>query len=105
MVGETLLQTCRRYAIPIDGYCNGFDRGIVRIYGRGAWCALCQMDISPKYFHLIPAFDVKEEEAHWRFRTITPTSRLGCCIWIRPEFDGMVVNIPPSLMFPHHRED
>merc|ERR1719242_2563745 len=34
VVGETLLQCCRRYLIPIDGYCNGFDRGIVRIYGK-----------------------------------------------------------------------
>merc|ERR1712190_193967 len=103
MVGETLLQCCRRYLIPIDGYCNGFDRGIVRIYGRGPWCHLCQMDISPKFFHLIPPFDWRERLAFINFRHLTPTSRLGCCVWIRPEFDGMLINIPVSIPNPYGR--
>eukprot|EP00484_Ammonia_sp_Unknown_P020983 CAMPEP_0197031754 /NCGR_PEP_ID=MMETSP1384-20130603/10653_1 /TAXON_ID=29189 /ORGANISM="Ammonia sp." /LENGTH=459 /DNA_ID=CAMNT_0042461325 /DNA_START=28 /DNA_END=1407 /DNA_ORIENTATION=+ len=103
MVGETLLQCCRRYLIPIDGYCNGSDRGIVRIYGKGAWCHLCQMDISPKFFHLIPPFDWRERAAFVNFRHITPTSRLGCCIWIRPDFDGMSINIPVSIPNPYGR--
>ena len=125
MVGETLLQACRRYLIPIDGYCNSYDRGHVRIYGHGAFCHSCQMDISPKYFHLIPPFDWNEKNAFLRFRSITPTliiiynillyinntlydifrSRLGCCIWIRPEFDGMVVNIPVTLVMPYGRTE
>jgi len=104
MVGETLLQACRRYLIPIDGYCNGYDRGVVRIYGMGAWCHLCQMDISPKWFHLVPAYDWRERLAFLRFRHLQPTSRLGCCIWIRPDFDGMVVNIPVSLPTPYGRD-
>jgi len=103
VVGETLLQCCRRYLIPIDGYCNGFDRGIVRIYGKGPWCHLCQMDISPKYFHVIPPFDWRERAAFVNFRHLTPTSRLGCCIWIRPEFDGMSINIPVSIPNPYGR--
>jgi len=103
VVGETLLQCCRRYLIPIDGYCNGFDRGIVRIYGKGPWCHLCQMDISPKFFHLIPPFDWRERLAFINFRHLTPTSRLGCCVWIRPEFDGMLINIPVSIPNPYGR--
>merc|ERR1712062_539771 len=100
---ETLLQCCRRYLIPIDGYCNGFDRGIVRIYGKGPWCHLCQMDISPKFFHHIPPFDWRERAAFVNFRHLTPTSRLACCVWIRPEFDGMLVNIPVSIPNPYGR--
>ena len=103
VVGETLLQCCRRYLIPIDGYCNGFDRGIVRIYGKGPWCHLCQMDISPKFFHVIPPFDWRERAAFVNFRHLTPTSRLGCSIWIRPEFDGMLINIPVSIPNPYGR--
>ena len=103
MIGETLLQCCRRYLIPIDGYCNGYDRGIIRIYGRGAWCHLCQMDISPKYINVIPPFDWRERAAFVNFRHITPTSRLGCCIWIRPEFEGMLINIPVSIPNPYGR--
>jgi len=101
MVGETLLQCCRRFAVPIDGLCNGYDRGILRVYGTGGWCGTCQMDISPNYFHLIPPFDFREQSLSMGYRTITPTSRLGCCIWIRPEFDGMVVNIPVSMYQPY----
>ena len=103
MIGETLLQCCRRYLIPIDGYCNGYDRGIVRIYGKGPWCHLCQMDISPKYINVIPPFDWRERAAFVNFRHITPTSRLGCCIWIRPEFDNMIINIPVSIPNPYGR--
>merc|ERR1740123_165347 len=103
VVGETLLQCCRRYLIPIDGYCNGFDRGIVRIYDKGPWCHLCQMDISPKFFHLIPPFDWRERLAFVNFRHLTPTSRLGCSVWIRPEFDGMLINIPVSIPNPYGR--
>ena len=55
------------------GYCNGYDRGVVRVYGMGAWCAQCQMDISPKYFHLMPAADWREKREFWRFKEITPT--------------------------------
>eukprot|EP01084_Bolivina_argentea_P028722 53344_1 len=103
VVGETLLQCARRYLVPIDGYCNGHDRGIVRIYGKGPWCHLCQMDISPKYFDKIPPFDWRERAAFVNFRHLTPTSRLGCCIWIRPEFDGMMINIPVSIPNPYGR--
>jgi len=103
VVGETLLQCARRYLVPIDGYCNGFDRGIIRIYGRGPWCHLCQMDISPKYFHLVPPFDWRERAAFVNFRHLTPTSRLGCSVWIRPEFDGMLINIPVSIPNPYGR--
>ncbi|ETO12600.1 hypothetical protein RFI_24775 [Reticulomyxa filosa] len=77
MVGETLLQCCRRFGVPIDGLCNGYDRGIVRVYGTGGWCGTCQMDISPNYFHLIPPFDFKEKALSMGYRTITPTLKIS----------------------------
>jgi ferredoxin len=105
MVGETLLQAARRYYVPIDGYCNGYDRGYIRVWGAGPWCGVCQMDLDPKYFHLMPPYDFTEQRKFAQFRTITPTSRLGCVIWIRPEFDGMIIHLPVTLQHPAGRWD
>ena len=72
----------------------------MRVYGYGPMCGQCQMDISPKYFKYMPPYDWREKKLSMNFRTITPYSRLGCCLWIRPDWDGMVVSIPPSVCDP-----
>jgi len=98
MVGESLLETCRRWEIPIDGLCQGGDK--TALYGEGACCYWCQVDLAPTYWHLVPPMLYTELHHHYHMRTHTPTSRLACQVRVQKDFDGMLVSIPhnnPSL--------
>jgi len=92
MVGETLLQTCRRWEIPIDGLCQGGEKS--QLYGEPAMCYWCQVDLAPTYWHLVPSMPHCEVHHHYHMRTHTPTSRLACCVAVQKDFDGMTVSIP-----------
>jgi len=98
MVGETLLNTCRRWEVPIDGLCQGGEKS--QLYGEPALCYWCQVDLAPTYWHLVPSMPHVEVHHHYHMRTHTPTSRLACCVTVQKDFDGMTVSIPvnnPSL--------
>jgi len=92
MVGENLLETCRRWEVPIDGLCGGGDK--LEIYGEGAMCYWCQVDLAPTYWHLIPPMPYTELHHHYHMRTHTPTSRLACQVFVQKDLDGMLVSIP-----------
>jgi len=98
MVGESMLETCRRWEVPIDGLCQGGDK--LELYGEGALCYWCQVDLAPTYWHLVPPMPYSELHHHYHMRTHTPTSRLACQVQVQKDFDGMLVSIPhnnPSL--------
>eukprot|EP00494_Astrolonche_serrata_P026077 UN26338 len=47
MVGETLMEVCRRWEVPLDGYCWGGDRN--ELAGSGPTCQWCQIDVAPRW--------------------------------------------------------
>jgi len=98
MVGETLLETSRRWEIPIDGHCLGGDRA--ELYSDGPRCHWCQIDIAPRWIHTLPPMDWKEEHHTNYYRILTPTSRLSCQIVVTEQMDGFTCSIPqmsPSI--------
>jgi len=92
MVGETLLETSRRWEIPLDGLCMGGDR--TEVYTDGPRCQYCQIDVAPRWVHTLPPMDWREEYFTKNYRVFSPTSRLACQIIVTDAMDGFTCAIP-----------
>ena len=82
-VGQTLLEVARHHDIDIEGACEG-----------NMACATCHLIIEKDWFPLLSKPVADEEDMLDLVYGLTATSRLGCQIKIRTEFDGLTVYLP-----------
>jgi 2Fe-2S ferredoxin len=66
-------------------------------------CSTCHVVVDKKWFPLVGEPEDAEMDMIELAYEPTPTSRLGCQIILKPELDGMVVNIPRGAnnLFDH----
>ncbi len=68
--------------------------GIAADCGGMLTCATCHVRVDPPFAALLPPPDA-EELAMLAF-TATPASRLSCQIILKPELDGLTVELPAT---------
>jgi 2Fe-2S ferredoxin len=68
--------------------------GIIADCGGALSCATCHVYVRPEFAHLLES-PTPEEEAMVEM-AIEPSSRsrLSCCLKIRPELEGLILDIP-----------
>ncbi len=81
---QSLMQTAVDHGVP----------GIIADCGGSLSCATCHVYVRPEFAQLLVA-PTPEEQAMLEM-AIDPTarSRLSCCIKVRDEFEGLIVDIP-----------
>jgi 2Fe-2S ferredoxin len=82
-LGQTLLEVARSHNIDIEGACEG-----------NMACATCHLIVEEDWFPLLSKPVADEEDMLDLVYGLTATSRLGCQIKIRTEFDGLTVYLP-----------
>ena len=98
--GESLLQAFQRYKVPgIHDDCNGGDaEGTMEshqipydYYSMGAGCAQCCIEIADPWVDKVNKVNSQEERRLSRKNeAISQTTRLSCCIQVRPELNEMI---------------
>lgn len=95
------------HSVDIEGPCGGgnspldvrrTDKWVETVYGEGAMCFSCHVQISSKYDHLLPEVmktDVDGLEGFWGDK-YKSTSRMACSIKLEKKHDGMVVLVPDA---------
>lgn len=75
---------------------NGID-GVVAECGGAIMCATCHVYVrEPWASQLAPADATENAMLGMTASERRPTSRLSCQIKMRPELDGIIVELPPS---------
>ncbi len=84
-VGESILETARRYDIGIEGACEG-----------SLACSTCHVIVDPADYARLPPADEDEIDMLDLAFGLTPTSRLGCQIIVTEGLDGLTVTMPAT---------
>ncbi|WP_339052315.1 ferredoxin family 2Fe-2S iron-sulfur cluster binding protein [Candidatus Lariskella endosymbiont of Epinotia ramella] len=82
-VGLSLLEVAHKYAIDIEGACEG-----------SLACSTCHVIISPEWFDKLEQAKDEEEDMLDLAFGLTKTSRLGCQIIVDNSLDGLEVRLP-----------
>jgi 2Fe-2S ferredoxin len=82
--GATVMETAIRNDIP----------GIIAECGGACACATCHVHVAEEWKDAVGDPSPMEEDMLDFASDVRPTSRLSCQIRVRPELDGLVVNIP-----------
>jgi ferredoxin-2, mitochondrial len=82
-IGKDLLSVAHEYNIDLEGACGGEMA-----------CATCHLIFEKKVFDTLPEKEEEEEDMLDLAFEVTETSRLGCQILVREDFDGTTVKIP-----------
>lgn len=82
-IAMNLMEVCKAHELPVEGTCGGM-----------ALCASCQCYIQSDH----PLGEQSEDEEAMLAEAffVQDNSRLGCQIPIRPELDGLVVELAPE---------
>jgi 2Fe-2S ferredoxin len=80
----SLMTVATNHAVP----------GIVADCGGSLSCATCHVYVRPQFAHLLEAPTPDETAMIEMALDPSPRSRLSCCIKIRPELNGLVVDLP-----------
>lgn len=59
-------------------------------------CSTCHVIVDPEWFELLATPTEDEEDMLDLAFGLTQTSRLGCQIIMRPEWDGLIVRLPAA---------
>ncbi len=84
-VGLTVLEVAHQNDIDIEGACEG-----------SMACSTCHVIVDPEWFDRLAEPSEEEEDMLDLAFGLTRTSRLGCQIVIRDEFDGLTVRLPEA---------
>ena len=68
-------------------------QGIVAECGGACSCATCHVHVDPAWAAKLPPPDAQEDGMLGCVLDRTPTSRLSCQIVLKPELDGLVVEV------------
>ncbi|HVY12881.1 MAG TPA: 2Fe-2S iron-sulfur cluster-binding protein [Alphaproteobacteria bacterium] len=82
-VGSTLLQIAHMHKMDLEGSCD-----------HSLACATCHVVVDPQWYELLAAPAEEELDMLDLAPNLAKTSRLGCQIVMREEFDGLTVNLP-----------
>jgi 2Fe-2S ferredoxin len=82
--GATVMETAIRNDIP----------GIIAECGGACACATCHVHVAEEWKDAVGDPSPMEEDMLDFASDVRPTSRLSCQVRVRPELDGLVVNIP-----------
>jgi len=84
-VGESLLQTAHRNDIDLEGACEGVCA-----------CSTCHLIFPPDLYETLEEPSEDEEDMLDMAFGLTETSRLGCQITVREDFDGALLEMPKA---------
>jgi len=84
-VGETLLQTAHRNDIDLEGACEGVCA-----------CSTCHLILPPDLYDTLEEPSEDEEDMLDMAFGLTETSRLGCQITVREDFEGIELTMPKA---------
>lgn len=82
-IGKHLLSVAHDNNLELEGACGG-----------ELACATCHLIFEKKIFDMLPEIEEEEVDMLDLAFEVTETSRLGCQILVREEFEGMTVTIP-----------
>jgi ferredoxin-2, mitochondrial len=82
-VGDTLLDVAQDHGIDIEGACEG-----------ECACSTCHVILEQAVFDKLPHPTEAEEDMLDLAAGLTSTSRLGCQVELKEDFDGMRVQLP-----------
>lgn len=83
-VGETALDLAHRYAIPMEGACEG-----------SLACTTCHVYVQPdEMFEALPEACEKEEDLLDGAPFLDVNSRLGCQVIVEEELEAMELKLP-----------
>ncbi|MTJ80155.1 MAG: 2Fe-2S iron-sulfur cluster binding domain-containing protein [Telmatospirillum sp.] len=83
--GLSVLEIAHRNKIDLEGACEG-----------SLACSTCHVIVSPEWAGRLPAASDDEEDMLDLAFGLAPTSRLGCQIIMKKEFDGLEVTLPAA---------
>jgi len=78
-----LMEICKGEGLPVKGTCGGM-----------ALCSTCHIYIESD--HEIPEMGSDEEDMLDQAFFVKPNSRLGCQLYLRDEWDGLVIRLAPE---------
>lgn len=81
-LGDTLLQIAHMHKIDLEGAC-----------GQSLACATCHVVVDPAWYDVLLAPGRDELDMLDLAVDVQKTSRLGCQIVMREEYDGLVVRL------------
>ncbi|MBK9151803.1 MAG: 2Fe-2S iron-sulfur cluster binding domain-containing protein [Saprospiraceae bacterium] len=81
-MGLNMMEVCKSYGLPVEGTCGGM-----------ALCASCHMYVLSD--HNLPEPSEDEENMLDQAFFVKANSRLGCQIRIKPDLDGLSVQLAP----------
>uniref|UniRef100_A0A7R9WX19 2Fe-2S ferredoxin-type domain-containing protein n=1 Tax=Craspedostauros australis TaxID=1486917 RepID=A0A7R9WX19_9STRA len=82
-IGSNLLDTAHENDVELEGACGG-----------ELACSTCHLIFDEATYDSLPEKDLEEDDMLDLAYEVTETSRLGCQIKVRPDFDGIKVQIP-----------
>ena len=82
-LGETILDIAHMHKIDLEGAC---DHSIA--------CATCHVVVDPAWVDILPEPSADELDMLDLAVNLAPTSRLGCQITMREEYEGLIVSLP-----------
>jgi len=83
--GLSVLEIAHRNKIDLEGACEG-----------SLACSTCHVIVAPDWYAKLNEAKEDEEDMLDLAFGLTRTSRLGCQIIMKPELDGLVVNLPAA---------
>lgn len=84
-MGLNMMEVCRSYDLPVEGTCGGM-----------ALCASCHLYVLSD--HELPEPSDDEEDMLDQAFGVEDNSRLGCQIVIKPELEGLKVQLAEDAM-------
>jgi 2Fe-2S ferredoxin len=81
--GLTFLEIAQSHGLDVEGSCEG-----------SLACSTCHMIIAPDWYGKLPEASEEENDMLDLASGLTRTSRLGCQIVMKQEWDGMEVRLP-----------
>lgn len=81
--GQSVMEIACENGLDIEGACDGCMA-----------CSTCHVIVDAAWCDRLPAASEEEEDMLDFAIGLTPTSRLGCQIWLTADLDGLVVRLP-----------
>lgn len=82
-VGASLLEVAHMHKIDLEGACD-----------HSLACATCHVIIDQGWYDVLPEPEADEQDMLDLAQGLTKTSRLGCQIKMREEYNGLTVTLP-----------
>lgn len=83
--GLSVLEIAHRAKLELEGACEG-----------SLACSTCHIVVAPEWFDRLDEPTEDEEDMLDLAFGLTATSRLGCQIIMKPDYDGLTVTLPAA---------